>query len=103
MDLWLWAIAAILGTALLRRLLSRYRQNGNQENRNEEHTYPSLSQSGEPVYPVSPFGVSSEAYRRSRADDESTDENRRRCPRCGTYNTASPAFTYCRECVRPLS
>lgn len=111
MDLWGWVIAYVVGFSLLQVLIYRYLReretSGSVERASEgsiERTAPPQESwntdgrrsFGEPPYSTDPY-VSGEAYEGDAAVGEG-----RHCPRCGALNEPDPAYTYCRECVRPL-
>ena len=117
MELWLWVIAVVVGFTLLSGFFSRYYRDGEESepltdgarsagengSRNEGHSRPNLPPEDGYGHPRSVFfGAPGETAVARTADGSTVDEGRR-CRRCGAVNEASPAFTYCRECVRPLS
>ena len=112
MNLWGWVLAYVVGFSLLQVLIYRYlsgRKEGQANARSGERatarTTPGGEQwaseghptGGEPTPETDPC-ASREA---GEQDDRSTPRSRH-CPRCGTLNGADGAFTYCKNCIRPL-
>ena len=117
MELWLWAFAAVVGFTLLSGVLSWYRRDGkesgpstddarsagNTGSRNEGHPRPDRSPGDGYSRPRFGFFSAPGDMTVAQTDNGSTVDGERRCRRCGTTNEASPAFTYCRECVQRLT
>jgi ribosomal protein S14 len=112
MNLWGWVLAYVVGFSLLQVLIYRYlsgrkegQANARSGERALERTTPRGEQwageghptGGEPAPETNP-SVSRETDERAA---RSAPRNRH-CPRCGTLNGADGAFTYCKNCVRPL-
>lgn len=116
MNLWGWVLAYVVGFSLLQVLIYRYlsgRDEGGANARSGERAlerttprgeqWPSEGGStvGEPPQGADPLSTSGELDPR---DARSTPQGPqgRHCPRCGALNDAAGAFTYCRNCIRPL-
>lgn len=101
MDVWVWIVLYVLVFALFQLLVYRYFH--------DDDGASVSNPSGDP----SQFGRPQDGHRLPRsaertADDGQSDDSGsddgasvRRCPHCGTENDRS--FTYCRNCVSPLS
>lgn len=112
MNLWGWVVAYVVGFSLLQILIYRYlRGRGDtgtsapSNDRSFERTAPpSERRSAESGGAVSeqPPGTDS-LYIARNPSTRVPSPSGRHCPRCGTLNEPDTTFTYCRECVRPLS
>lgn len=85
MDPWVWLAAYLLGFGLLQVLLYRYFRR--EIPRGEATTPASVEHPGP----------------RAAAGGEVGEETGARCPHCGADNEPDPAYTFCRECLSPLS
>lgn len=112
MNLWGWIIAYVVGFSLLQVLIYRYLRGrgdtgagGSSSERSFERTAPPRERRGadggsvvaEQSLAADPLYTAGEPSARAPS------ASGRQCPRCGTLNELDPTFTYCRECVRPLS
>ena len=117
MELWLWAFAAVVGFTLLSGLFSRYRRDGKESrpstddarstddtgSRNEGRPRPDRLPEDGYGHPRPAFFGATGDVTVSQTDTGAAVDGERRCRRCGAINEASPAFTYCRECVQRLT
>ena len=117
MEFWLWAIAVVMGLTLLSGLFSRYRRDGGESepvtdgtrstgdtgSHNEGSPRPDLPPEDGYGRPHPAFFGAPSGMTMAQTDTGSAMDGERRCHRCGAINEASPAFTYCRECVQRIT
>ncbi len=109
MELWGWVLLYVLAFTLLQLLVYRYLR------RSSDSGVPGPAVSGDPEYRAGDPRPPRELDRHDKSptdgtdertgagESNPTDEGQVRCPHCRTINDRDSMFTYCEQCVRPLS
>lgn len=106
-EVWNWIIGYAVLFALVQFLIYAYyarRGNGTASGTGADtDEYHGVSDPRDPDHLATDDLDTTDAF----ADDpetaaDTTEENRRRCPHCGTPNDATPTIKYCQHCTRAL-